>query len=331
MKRKQDETNVKGGEPTERRFKRHSKEFTYKQCLFCSSSDGLLHNYATENAERKLCEMATQMQDTKLLSKIAGGDIVAIEAKYHRACLVGYNKTYGSFLSQKSQPENVEKEQSKAQAFAELVAYMENSVEDGTNIFKLGQLADIYEKRLKMLGHPISFNRSHLNKKLLAHFEDTGLQEQKDGKHVILIFPDGMKEILKEAFKSRDYQREALLFSEVAKICRRELLQEYKFSGYFAEQCQNNLLPLTQVLVSMILYGPNSEETTDDQPSWTISPLQLKEKKKGRCTTPKTCIRQRASCACVHRYEYSLLNQRQNTCRDIEYWVFVFHTKASFR
>jgi len=33
-----------------------------------------------------------------------------------------------------------------------------------------------------------------------------------------------MKEILKKAFKSRDYERKALLSSEVAKICRRELL-----------------------------------------------------------------------------------------------------------
>ena len=44
--------------------------------------------------DKELRQMATEMQDTSLISRISGGDLVAIEAKYHRSCLTAYKNRY---------------------------------------------------------------------------------------------------------------------------------------------------------------------------------------------------------------------------------------------
>ena len=61
----------------------------------------------------------------------------------------------------------------KARVFVELVAYMENSVEDGTFLFKLTEIHDMYEKRLNDLGLDISFDKTRLKERLLEHFHDS--------------------------------------------------------------------------------------------------------------------------------------------------------------
>ena len=40
--------------------------------------------------------MATKLEDTELLARIAGGYLVAIEAKYHNRYLTNYNNRYRS-------------------------------------------------------------------------------------------------------------------------------------------------------------------------------------------------------------------------------------------
>ena len=55
--------------------------------------------------------------------------------------------------------------------------------------------------------------------------ESSGIQEQSDGKNKILIFPEDIKSMLKNAFDVHEYQEEALLFARVGKICRNELFK----------------------------------------------------------------------------------------------------------
>lgn len=52
-------------------------------CIFCKKSNGLLHNCATLGLDKTLREQAATLQDTDLLA-ITDGDLVAIEAKYHK-------------------------------------------------------------------------------------------------------------------------------------------------------------------------------------------------------------------------------------------------------
>ena len=141
----------------------------------------------------------------------------------------------------------------------------------------------MYENRLKDFGYDTEVNKGAFKDSIKKQFDGFGLEEQSDGKNEIFVFPEEMQKLLRDAFKTRDYQSEALLFAKLAKICRSELFGEETafFSGSFPEDCQQNLLPLTKSLVSMILYGPKlKEEINGSQPCNTISQLLLHNAKK---------------------------------------------------
>ena len=67
------------------------------KCIFCESSEGLLHSCSTFNLDTQLRGMATKLQDIDLLSRISSGDLVAIDAKYHSKCMLGYKNRFRSF------------------------------------------------------------------------------------------------------------------------------------------------------------------------------------------------------------------------------------------
>ena len=46
----------------------------------------------TTDADSKVRKMAINLKDSALLAKIGGGDLMAVEAKYHRACLTKFRK-----------------------------------------------------------------------------------------------------------------------------------------------------------------------------------------------------------------------------------------------
>jgi len=89
---------------------------------------------------------------------------------------------------------------------------VENDIEKGTCMFKLTNLHAAYE--------------------------------QFDSRNVILLFPEGMPEILQNACLLSEYNSEALQFSKVAKINRNEMSQtenEYKFDGFFPKYLSGRL------------------------------------------------------------------------------------------
>ena len=49
---------------------------------------------------------------------------------------------------------------------------------------------------LKMLNITSSINRTRLKRELMEHFQEHGMQEQSDRKHVIFVFPEGMHSLL---------------------------------------------------------------------------------------------------------------------------------------
>lgn len=280
--------NEKSSEEPEVRRSKRDLSFDIKTvCIFCEDATShKLHAFTTFSAEQSLREMATMMQDTKLLAKMSGGDLVALEAKYHLTCLTKYRNSYRSYNRRSTQTTS-EQDRVNARAFVELVSHIENAVEDGQHIFKLSDLHLLYQQRLGELGHNITVNRTRLKVKLLDYFGDLGIQEQTDGKNVALIFPSGMEEMLKTALVEQNYESEALLFAKVAKICRNEMFREGEtvtFDGHFPKQCQD-ILPSTRLLVSMILYGTSlKSDIHDTQSSKTISQLLLHNSRKRKRT-----------------------------------------------
>ena len=133
-------------------------------CLFCKQENGHLREFRTLEVDQSVRQMATELQDTDLIARMEGGDLVALECKYHLECLTALRNCYRSLKSQqdKESGEVSEENQVKARAFIELLTYIENCVEDGTFCFKFSTLHQLYEERIKNLGIKKEINRSRL-------------------------------------------------------------------------------------------------------------------------------------------------------------------------
>lgn len=84
-----------------------------------------------------------EIENTKLLDKLARGDRIASEAKYHRNYL---RMLYYKARQAASRDEHAEEAQLHGITFAELVAYIEETRgDDCAQVFKLADLGDLYK------------------------------------------------------------------------------------------------------------------------------------------------------------------------------------------
>ena len=163
--------------------------------------------------------------------------------------------------------------QVNTRALVELLSYIENCIDEGVFCFKFSVLHQLYEQRIKTLGMERVINRTRLKEKILEFFPQA--QEQSDGKHKVLIFEQGMHEMLKQAAKN-DYEGETLLLAKVAKILRKELanFKGFQFDGCFTSRCQQESVPsVLKTFVSMLLNGIDLKDNdcTDSQRVLTVS------------------------------------------------------------
>lgn len=176
------------------RPKRRPSERNKNMCIFCDvGGSETLHEFSTFNANRSINQMATDMDDMDMLVKISGGDLVALEAKYHFNCLSHYRNRYRAHmrsLESTSKLNSFEK-RAKARAFAELIAHIDTALEEGNYAFKLAELHGMYENRLQQFGACISVHKTRLKDEIISHFLDYGIQEQLTGNRIVLIFPEG--------------------------------------------------------------------------------------------------------------------------------------------
>ena len=142
-------------------------------CIFCKKSDGVLHNCATLGLDKMLREQAAALQDTDLLATIADGDLVAIEAKYHKQCMDAFRVRYRSYKrSQATLSDSTDQSMTDSRVFAEMISFIEANVEDGEYIFPLADLHKMCVARLAALGYEKQVNKTRLKNKLLGHNQD---------------------------------------------------------------------------------------------------------------------------------------------------------------
>ncbi|KAG1656278.1 LMBR1 domain-containing protein 2 [Nymphon striatum] len=231
-----------------------------------------------QKREEELRGPPPPVDDTALLARISGGDLVAIEAKYHYDCLSLYkNRHRSAQRASHSYTATNESRLQEASAFAELVSYIECSVENGNYIFKLSELHGLYVSRLHNLGVDKTIHKTRLKIQLLGHFLD-GCQEQSDGKNILLVFNEGLKKILKLAVDSRIFEAEAISMVKLVKAVREEIFdwKLSQFTGSFKHNCQEESVPTSlKSLISMLLNGPNvtGQDETETQACLTISQL----------------------------------------------------------
>ncbi|XP_014665401.1 PREDICTED: adenylate cyclase type 2-like [Priapulus caudatus] len=216
--------------------------------------DGNLHEFSTLETDDNMRSMVKDLHKTDLLSRIEGGDLISLDAKYHLACLVGLRNRHRFLTRQNQDFSESYKEEKKfqARALAELITYVENAVDDGTFYFKFLMLRHLYKSRL----HDLGISKVRFKEQVLKYFPNA--PEQSGGKNRILVFEQGMQQMLKEALKS-DYEDEAMILAKAAKIVRNDIFHSngFKFNASFTSDCQQNSVPinlktLEQLLLSVI-------------------------------------------------------------------------------
>ena len=146
---------------------------TEPSCFFCNKPDGTadLHQAATMEIDKNVWRCATELGDTELLANLSAGDMVAIEAKYHRNCLRAlYNTITPAALKDEDEDRLYDI------AFAELVVFTEDmhADEDNVPVFNLSNVANLYKTRLEQLGSMVT-NKIHttrLKNRLLSVLPD---------------------------------------------------------------------------------------------------------------------------------------------------------------
>ncbi len=187
------------------------------------------HKAATKNIDDNVHKMATELRDTQLLAKLSSGDMVAIDAVYHKHCLTNLFTRYRSSTRQKQSIVGDDKLSYEAIAFAELVSYIEDIRLTDETIVKLSKVVNLYKSRIEHLGGDASqkINATHLKQKLLAQIPD--LEAHKSNYEVVFSFKTDIGDtLLKVTRKNHDSDTVALM--RAAEIVCAEILQtQYKF------------------------------------------------------------------------------------------------------
>ena len=220
-------------------------------CLFCGET-GDLHEVMTLEVDERVRKMATDLQDSALLKHLAGGDMIAIEAKYHKECMTILTNRHSAFLRESQDCQSGEEdEKNEARAFVKLISFMDSFIDDGKYILTLTELHQLYINRPQYFGIKKEVNRTRLKSRILSHFPGKR-QEQSDGKTVLF------SSILREELWKHDYESDALTLAKAARIVRRLMFNQpgFRFLGSFTSNCQTSSVPSSlRALISMLLNG----------------------------------------------------------------------------
>lgn len=278
---------------TERRLSKR-QAFDAEKCVLCVKGveEGVLHEVQMFKQDTKIRNMATELNDTEILSRISCGDMIASEAKYHLSCLTKLRNRYRTFIrKQNKTEENTDNKMNECRAFIELIRYMEECVIGGTFLFKLNEMHSLYVERLKDLGIRKTINKSRLKAKILEAFPL--VQEQSHGQNIVFVFEEGMRSMLTDALIIRDFSEDALILSKAAAIIRNDMFNHtgFKFTGSFSEGCQESSVPASlKLILSMILNGATlkDQSKSDSQACLTIGQMIFFNTKKKASNAVKT-------------------------------------------
>ena len=115
-KRKRERNNDEEKRP------RNRKALDVQKCSFCEKGEEehVLHEVSSFDEDKNIREIITELNDTQLLSRIVGGDLIAMEAKYNLKCMVKLRNRYRSLTRKLNQiPEDTDAKMNEFRAFEE--------------------------------------------------------------------------------------------------------------------------------------------------------------------------------------------------------------------
>jgi len=127
--------------------------------------------------------------------------------------------------------------------------------------FKFSDLHQLYEKRLNCFSFTKEVNRGQLKEKLLIQFPQA--QEQSVGKNKVMVFEQGMQQMLKQVMMESNYENEAIILAKAAKIVWKEIIghKSFHFDGKFPIFCQQTSVPSSlKMLISLLLNGTSLKD-----------------------------------------------------------------------
>ena len=245
-------------------------------CCQATAGSAGLHNASTYSIDTNVRRIAVELEDTALLAKLAAGDMIAIEAKYHHDCLRRlYNR--GRKVVHKSNNEDDLCLHGKA--FAELVAFPEgtNSDDDSAPVFKLTDIAQMYKTRVEQLGGIVAtrIHTTKLKNRLLSVLPD--LRAYSKGRDTLLSFEKTVGQALITACTHDD---EAMRLMQQRMLYEKIFLTQISYlMGRLRKTVTNKKYHHPLALVNMALDGVNIKDqsqiahSTTSKAALTISQL----------------------------------------------------------
>ena len=116
---------------------------------------GQLHKASTKEIDAHVRECAIKLNDDSLLAKLAMSNMHALDAQYHRKCLVALYNRMRQHSSDDFKSNHGKSITVQAETLAELALCIEEAAqnEDMASVFKLSDLTKLYAERLNQLGH----------------------------------------------------------------------------------------------------------------------------------------------------------------------------------
>lgn len=249
--RKRKETSEKllsedtsNAEDTPVREKRNTFTSSFKElCFFCdkpSENGQELHQVLTKSIEEKIRECVATKGDSMLTAKLAQGDMIARECKYHRLCLV---KLYNSCRTTNDSCEDDIYSVIQGIALSQVISYIQDVRIKGGNkypVFRMPDLLEYYTERIKELCclHDLSVDnisvndvhRTRLREMILSHFGD--MRSEKSGREYVLVCEGAVGESVR-VFYGSSFE-DAVASDMVAKSIRRRISKSaIIFNGEF--------------------------------------------------------------------------------------------------
>lgn len=213
-------------------------------CIICNKEAGAegLHLALTFDINYRVRECAQKLNDPDLLARLSGGDMVALEAKYHTTCLIKLCRKAQSVEAERENDSTTEKNL-HAIALAELVSHIESFRDDTVHpVLNMTEVKSLYISRLCELGvQDVKVHTTRLRIRLLAAIPD--LRTYNDGKQTFLVFDEDIGGALKCVWE-QNFDSEALILAKAAKIISRDVFSKKQtFTGHFTMDCQKQSIP----------------------------------------------------------------------------------------
>ena len=194
-----------------------------------------------------------------LLRKLSSGDMDAIDAVYHRACLTRFYRkaeTVGCDMTESYKTQVI-----RAHVLNALLDYIEDKRGSGTTL-AMADLTSLYDKRLAALGFShVKCNTTRLREDIERLIPDIKPVVQKN-RFWHLVFDDDLSKAV--ADMKDNTSNDVSTLHKAAKILRKEYLNiSHAFTGSFSNPSDNedeSLPPTLKSFLHMLLDGPGIDQ-----------------------------------------------------------------------